>query len=91
MIRIEVDYNTVTGDPAERFVIPSRYRSVLSGKLSPGQRVILAEPNEYEVEATLEYDPICDAWYGRPDWDTFLHLSDASEATLAAATQQSLR
>jgi hypothetical protein len=88
MIQIEVDYNTVTGDPAERFVIPGRYHSGLNGALARGQRVMLVEPNDYEVEATLEYDPNRDTWYGRPDWQTFHQLSAAPETTLAATMQR---
>jgi hypothetical protein len=88
MIRIDVDYNTVTGDPAERFVIPARFSSSLSGTLYPGQRVMLVEPNEYEVEADLEHDALRNAWYGRPHWETFHDLSAAPATALAATIDE---
>lgn len=91
MLRIEVDYNTVTGDPAERFVIPARFSSDPNSGLFPGQRVMLVEPDEYEVEAVLEHDALRNTWYGLPHWETFRDPSGTQDPALVATTEQSPR
>ena len=91
MVRIEVDYNTVTGDPAERFVISSRSAADLQSSLFPGEHVMLVEQNEYEVEAILEYDVTRDAWYGLPCWETFHDLSSAADTAQMATILQPVR
>lgn len=84
MLRIAVDYNTVTGDPEERFLIPARSDAAKAERLVPGLHVMLVDGDEYEVEAALEYDATRDTWYGRPLWDTYRDLTKTADVSLAS-------
>jgi len=46
----------------------------------PGIRVVLYEPDDFELEATLESEEIeggTTVWYGVIDWDTYQDISDS--------------
>jgi len=69
MIRIYADFNE--RDELGRAVlsIPGSQADIKQneGKLSPGLKIVLYQPGELEVEATLEFDR---GWVGIPDWTT---------------------
>lgn len=87
MLRIAVDYNTVTGDPEERFLIPTRFDAAKVERLVPGLHVVLVDGDEYEVETALEYDAPRDTWYGRPIWDTYRDLTKTPDGSLAGTSR----
>ena len=69
MIRIWVDFNNMTKD-GEKVVIPPGDGITLT----PGERIIVYDPYDFEVEAIVEYE-IEEKnnrgwWYAIPDWST---------------------
>lgn len=76
MIRILTDFNLVLKYGHDRIpILTENFPFVEANKgiereLSPGQRVILYEVNDFEVEAILEYDDKEKRYYGVIDWPT---------------------
>lgn|GEM_PF-1506719 len=73
--RIYVDFNTLNQDfwsDERRVRINSRAERP---NLRDGQRVVVYD-EEFEVEATLEYDSKHGVWWARPDWSTRRDLPD---------------
>ena len=81
MLRIHVDFNPMTED--EKMVwINTDIQPDLPKVLQSGLRVILYEPNQLEVEATVVLEKAEDGkewWYGRPDWSTERDIEIKSE------------
>jgi hypothetical protein len=73
MLRIPVDFNTITADEKERVHINTFVFNDLAQKLHNGLRVVLFEP-DLEVEATVEFDNDLQEWFGIPDWSTRIDL-----------------
>lgn len=77
MLRILADFNAMTED--RKVWLNARLFKDLPDTIYPGLRVILYEPNDFEVEATIEVEKKADGtevWYGNPDWATLRHLSN---------------
>ncbi len=72
LIRISVDFNTLTPDDKQVFVNKYVHKDLLE-HIEPGTRVILYEEHEFEVEAIIapvELETGEIHWYGTPDWST---------------------
>ncbi|MBL8120613.1 MAG: hypothetical protein JNJ78_24030 [Anaerolineae bacterium] len=70
MLRIHVDFNAMSQD-GKMIWINTDLRQDLVKELHPGLRVVLYEPNQLEVEATVVLEKATDGkewWYGVPDW-----------------------
>lgn len=76
-LRILVDFNTMMQDPEERVRINLDVdaNSHAASALHPGTIVFLYEPDDLEVEATVEYDDKHKAWLAKPNWSTRRDLS----------------
>ena len=74
MIRIAVDFNTMTMDPQERVWIPVRAAQQLAHCLKPGLSIVLYDES-LEVEAVAEYDEVDEGWWARPDQATYRDLA----------------
>jgi hypothetical protein len=76
MMRIYVDFNTLTSEPAGFVKLGS---SSLDGLPvpAPGARVILYD-EDMQVEANLLYDHAYDDWMAVPDWSTRADLDAAA-------------
>ena len=76
MIRIYADFST--RDQLDRLVltIPGSQPDIEknSDRLTSGLRVVLYQPGELEVEATLVFDR---GWLGIPDWNTIKYYEGA--------------
>jgi hypothetical protein len=74
MIRINVDFNA--RDRLDRLLISKASIDAISQfketSLAPGLRILAYEPDDIEVEATLEYDQ---GWVAVPDWSTIKYLN----------------
>jgi hypothetical protein len=74
MLKVRVDFNAMTKD-GEKVIIGPDLKGVT---LSPGERIIIYEPYDFEVEAIVE----CEIeekynqkwWYAVPDWSTLRDL-----------------
>jgi hypothetical protein len=77
MIRIYADFNERDQLGRPVLSIPGSLPDIEQNKnkLMPGLRVILYQPGELEVEATLAYDR---CWVAVPDWDTIKHYDNPS-------------
>ncbi len=73
LLRIGVDFNSRSLD-GNMVLINTRIHKLLLDILSPGQRVILYESHDLEVEAVLSDDRNEDWWDALPDWDTVRYL-----------------
>lgn len=73
LLRIGVDFNTLMID-GSTVLINTRLFKFLLDILHPGQRVILYEPHDFQVEAVLSNDRNEDWWSALPDWDTMRDL-----------------
>jgi len=72
MLKITVDFNNLTPD-GERVIVARDRDKESIAKLSPGMRVLLHEPGDFEVEAIVEPEEVFEEqiwWYGTPDWST---------------------
>jgi len=72
MLKIHVDFNAMTED-GKMIWINTDLECDLLKDLHPDLRVLLYEPDQLEVEATLVLEKAEDGkewWYGRPDWST---------------------
>lgn len=72
MIRIQADFNALTRD-GSRVQLPT----ILPEEVKPGLRVMLYEPDDFEVEATIEkvrLESGLEIWYGIIHRDTFRDL-----------------
>lgn len=68
MKKILADFNSMTSDGRRIFIGNNR-----SQELSPGDRVLIHEPDDFEVEADIELDVDendREWWYAVPDWST---------------------
>ena len=70
MIRIAVDFNTMTMDPLERVWIPASTANRLAESLRPSLPVVL-DDETLEVEAIAECDEADNGWWARPDRATY--------------------
>lgn len=75
MIRISVDFNTLTSPPIGKILIPTHVQPELLEFLRPGLQVTLYEENDFQVEAIVESDELYGIWYGIPDWTTINYLN----------------
>ncbi len=75
LMRIYVDFNTMTMDPQERVSINTEVQQYPAAQLCPRLRVVLYD-EEMEVEGTVEFDTEHQQWLAQPDWGTRhdLHL-----------------
>jgi hypothetical protein len=69
MVRIYADINNRDEKRRVRLNTVGAERDIASAQepLEPGKRVMLYMDDEFEVEATLEFEKI---WLGCPDWST---------------------
>lgn len=73
LLRISVDFNARSLD-GSMVLINTRIHKLLLDILRPGQRVILYESHDLEVEAVLSDDRNEDWWDALPNWDTVRYL-----------------
>lgn len=70
MLKVRVDFNAMTKD-GEKVIIGQALKGVT---VSPGDRIIIYEPHDFEVEAIVEYEIEenynREWWYAVPDWST---------------------
>ena len=80
MIRIYADFNERDCQGRPVLEIPGSRRDMLQhkDKLGPGVRVILYQPAELEVEATLVFD---NGWVAEPDWQTVKYYNPSKESS----------
>lgn len=72
MIKVRADMNALTIDKSR-----IQLGGDLPEELESGLHVLLYEPQDYEVEATLEkvlFETGVEIWYGIVDWDTYRDL-----------------
>ena len=69
VVRLYVDFNTMTTDPRERVYINTQIQPALAKDLRPGLVVTLYD-EEMEVRATVEFDAHEQVWLGQPHWST---------------------
>jgi hypothetical protein len=72
MIKLRVDFNATTKD-GKRVFIGNDINAKPIKNLFPGLRVLVFEPNDFEVEAIIEQDLDehgKEWWYIVPDWNT---------------------
>lgn len=77
MLRIHVDFNSMTKD-GEKVWINTTVDDFLLPSLYEGLRVIVYEPDDFQVEATIVVEKDKngnDWWYGILDWSTRRELS----------------
>ena len=69
VVRLYVDFNTMTSDPKERVSINTQIQPALAKDLRPGLVVTLYD-EEMEVDALVEFDEQDQVWLGQPHWST---------------------
>lgn len=74
LMRIYVDFNTMTMDPQERVSINTDMQQDLAVRLHPGLSVVLYD-EEMGVEGTVEFDGEHQQWLAHPYWMTRHDLS----------------
>jgi hypothetical protein len=77
LMRIYVDFNTMTMDAQERVFINTEVQKDLATHLRPGLSVVLYD-EEMEVEGIVEFDGEHQVWLGRPNWATRRDLPASS-------------
>jgi general stress protein 26 len=80
MIRIRADFNAMSED-GRRVWINTNVDDQLANSLHPGMRVLLFEPDDFEVEAIIEVSKDAnskDWWYGILDWSTRREITSQS-------------
>mgnify|MGYP001614138995 CR=1 FL=1 len=74
VVRLYVDFNTMTTDPKARVYINTQIQPALAQDLRPGLVVTLYD-EEMEVDARVELDEQDQVWLGQPHWSTRRDLS----------------
>jgi hypothetical protein len=69
VVRLYVDFNTMTTDPKERVYINTQIQPAVVKDLRPGLVVTLYD-EEMEVDALVEFDVQDRVWLGQPYWST---------------------
>ena len=69
VVRLYVDFNTMTTDPKARVAINTQLQPALAQDLRPGVVVTLYD-EEMEVDALVEFDEQDQVWLGQPHWST---------------------
>ena len=69
VVRLYVDFNTMTTDPRERVYINTQIQPALAKDLRPGLVVTLYD-EEMEVDALVEFDEQDQVWLAQPHWWT---------------------
>ena len=69
VMRLYVDFNTMTTDPKDRVYINTQLQPALAQDLRPGLVVTLYD-EEMEVDALVEFDEQDQVWLGQPHWST---------------------
>jgi hypothetical protein len=69
VVRLYVDFNTMTTDPKERVYINTQLQPAVAKDLWPGLVVTLYD-EEMEVDAVVEFDEQDQVWLGQPHWST---------------------
>src|SRR6266571_3282781 len=83
VVRLYVDFNTMTTDPKERVYINTQLQPALAQDLRPGLVVTLYD-EEMEVDALVEFDEQDQVWLGQPHWSTRRDVVDTTaEARVA--------
>lgn len=76
MLRIRVDFNSMS-QGGDKVLINVIVQPELLDQMYPGLRVILYEPHDIQVEATIELECRSDGiqfWWGVADWSTLQDL-----------------
>ena len=83
LVRISVDFNTASADMHGRVHIPTHVHPELLNILQLGQRVIIFEAKDLEVEAVVEFDEelsqqlnSTDIWFALPDLSTLRRYNE---------------
>jgi hypothetical protein len=69
VVRLYVDFNTMTTDPKERVYINTQLQPAVAKDLWPGLVVTLYD-EEMEVDAVVEFDEQDQVWLAQPRWST---------------------
>lgn len=69
VVRLYVDFNTMTTDPKERVYINTQLQPALAKDLRPGLVVTLYD-EEMEVDAVVGFDEQDQVWLAQPHWST---------------------
>ena len=69
VVRLYVDFNTMTTDLKERVYLNTQIQPALAQDLQPGLVVTLYD-EEMEVDARVEFDEQDRVWLGQPHWST---------------------
>ena len=69
VVRLYVDFNTVSTDPKERVSINTHIQPALAKDLRPGLVVTLYD-EEREGDARVEFDEQDQVWLAQPHWST---------------------
>jgi ethanolamine ammonia-lyase large subunit len=87
MLRVFVDYNTISDDERERVAINTVIFKYLLEHLQPNLPIILYDNESLEVNAVAEFDQEDQAWYGIPDWSTRRELPPLTQAELDSVSK----
>ena len=77
LLRIWVDFNTLSLPPFDRVLIPTHAQPDLLPLMREGARVLLIEnapSDSMEVEGVLRFDDQLGRWFGVPDWSTLRYV-----------------
>ena len=72
MFRIHCDANERDG--LGRYILAIQDIAPIADKLTAGMHVILYEPEDYEVEAVLDFDDKHKVWVALAIWSTIKYL-----------------
>src|SRR5262245_32463603 len=96
LLRITVDFNSTIRDRVLVADMRRQRDASLAASLIAGQRVILTDEDDIEVEATLDVDETKGEWFGLADWATrrghsrWILVHEESEPDIAAALRKTL-